>query len=187
MSQTSHLKATALTNLDASPILEPNPGAGGPGLLRHVDGFVTAVAGDATGTTYQLCRVPSTAIVKRIQFASQAQGAAAVELGWYYSTSTKDGTAASNQNSNGTPKAISAAFVAAEFSIASAVALAGVTDGGALNSTGNTAYNLYQEPLWQMLALATDPGGYIDFVATVNTTAVTTGTGVIYGSVEWTV
>ena len=187
MSQTSHLKATALTNLDASPILEPNTGAGGATYLRHVDGFVTALAGDATTTTYQLCRVPSTAIVKRIQFASQAQAAGAVELGWYYSTSTKDGTAASNQNSNGTPKAISAAFVAAEFSIASAVALAGVTDGGALNSTGNTAYNLYQEPLWQMLALATDPGGYFDFVATVNTTAVTTGTGVIYGSVEWSV
>lgn len=186
MTQTSHLKATALTNLDAQPILEPNTGAGGPTQLRHVDGFVTALAGDATTTTYQLCRVPSTAIVKRIQFASQAQGAGAVELGWYYSTSLHDGTSANNQNSNGTPKAISAAFVAAEFSIASAVALAGVTDGGALNSTGNTAYNLYQEPLWQMLALASDPGGFFDFVATVNTTAITTGTGVIYASVEWT-
>lgn len=187
MSQTSHLKAVALTNLDASPILEPNPGAGGPGLLRHVDGFATPLAGDATTSTYQLVRVPSNAIVKRISFASQAQGAGAVELGWYYSTSLKDGTAASNQNSNGTPKAISAAFVAAEFSIASAVPLASVTDGGALNSTGNTAYNLYQEPLWQMLALASDPGGFFDFVATVNTTAVTTGTGVIYASVEWTI
>lgn len=187
MSQVSHLKATALTNLDASPILEPNPGAGGPGLLRHVDGFVTAVAADSVATTYQLCRVPSTAIVKRISFASQAQGAGAVELGWYYSTSLKDGTAASNQNSNGNPKAISAAFVAGEFSIASAVYLQGVTDGGALTSTGDTAYNLYQEPLWQMLALASDPGGFFDFVATVNTTAITTGTGVIYGAVEWTV
>jgi hypothetical protein len=187
MSQTSHLKATALTNLDAQPILEPNPGAGGEGLLRHVDGFVTTVANDATGTTYQLCRVPSNAVVKRIQFASAAQGAGAVELGWYYSTSLHDGTAASNQNSSGAPKAISAAFVAAEFSIASAVALAGATDGGALNATGNTAYNLYQEPLWQMLALATDPGGKFDFVATVNTTAITTGAALIYGSVEWTI
>lgn len=187
MSQTSHLKATAITNLDASPILEPNPGQGGPGLLRHVDGFVTALAGDATGTTYQLCRVPSTAIVKHISFASQAQGAGAVELGWYYSTSLKDGTAANNQNSNGTPKAISAAFVAAEFSIASAVPLQNVMDGGALNSTGNTAYNLYQEPLWQQLGLSSDPGGFFDFVATVNTTAITTGTGVIYAAVEWTI
>ena len=90
MTQTSHLKATALTNLDAQPILEPNPGVGGPGVLRHVDGFVTALAADATTTTYQLCRVPSTAVVKRIQFGSQAQGAGAVELGWYYSTSPHD-------------------------------------------------------------------------------------------------
>ena len=187
MTQTSHLKATALTNLDASPILEPNPGVGGPGVMRVTDGFITALAGDATTTTYQLVRVPSNVIVKDIKFASQAQGAGAVELGWYYSTSTTDGTAASNQNTNGTPKAISAAFVAAEFSIASAVPLAGVTDGGALNSTGNTAYNLYQEPLWQMLALSSDPGGYFDFVATVNTTAITTGTGVIYAAVSWTI
>ena len=33
--------------------------------------------------------------------------------------------------------------------------------------------------LWEALGLASDPGGWFDIVATVVTTAVTTGTGIM--------
>lgn len=184
MSQTSHLKAAGLANLDSIPRVANNPGVGGPNFLFSVDGFVTAVAADTTGTTYQLVRVPSNAIIKRLRFESEAQGAGAVELGVYYSTSTTDGTAANNQNSNGTPKAINASFFAAEFSIAAQ------TEGEYVRGNGTESTNtiaLSQEPLWQAAGLSTDPGGYIDIVATVNTSAITTGTGNIYAMVDYTI
>jgi hypothetical protein len=187
MSQVSHLKSTGLTNLDAIPRVANSPGQGGPNFLFSVDGWTTALAADSAGTTYQLARVPSNAIMKRLRFESEAQGAGAVELGAYYSTSTTDGTAANNQNSDGTPKVAGSgneAFFAAHFSIASAVAGEYIRGNG--NTTLNTI-NLSQEPLWQALGLASDPGGYLDIVATVNTTAITTGTGRVYAQVDYTI
>ena len=187
MSQTSHLKATALTNLDASPILEPNTGAGGATLNRSADGYAVPLANDATTSTYQLVRIPSTAIVKQVKFGSQAQAAGKFNLGLYFSTSLKDGTAASNQNSDGTPKVAAASadsFFATDVDCASAVQAANYTNGN--GTTTSYTFDLMQEPIWKALGLSTDPGGFFDVCATCHTTAVTTGTGKIYCEVVWT-
>jgi hypothetical protein len=40
--------------------------------------------------------------------------------------------------------------------------------------------NKRQKQLWDALGLTSDPGGFIDVVAVVHTTDVTTGTGNIY-------
>ena len=180
MAQTSHLKSTAVTNLDATPVVTSTAGEGLSGRARAVGGYVTAVAADAALTTYQLARVPTTAKVKEVLFESEAQGAGKVQLGVYFSTSLTDGTSASNQNSDGSPKVVTSSgstsqvnFFSGDIDCASAVTQAAYTySGTALNTL-----DLRQKKLWDACGLTSDPGGYFDVVATVHTTAVTTGTG----------
>lgn len=165
---TSALKSTPITNLDATPVVPQTTGEGGPGYCRSNFGFVTAVAADAAGSTYQLVRVPSNAKVQSLLFTSEAQGAGAVQLGLYYSTSKVDGTAVANQGA-----VIDAKFFADQFSIAAAV---GPVEKVWATGGSNTL-DKRNQPLWQAAGLSADPGGYFDIVATVNTTAITTGTG----------
>ena len=93
---TSALKSTAITNLDTSPPTPNTAGKGAPGYLKSVSGYVTAVAADAAGSTYRLVRLPSNAVVKQVQFESEAQGAGKVQLGVYYSDASGDGTPQAN-------------------------------------------------------------------------------------------
>lgn len=179
---TSHLKSGAITNLDTIPPLSPTTGEGGPGYLREVSGFVTPVAADAAGSTYQFVRVPSNAKVKSINLTTQAQGAGAIQIGVYYSDSTVDGTQPSLQGI--VVPTTGAAFFASDVSLASAINDAPETFQ---NQATAGAYNasLMNQPLWQALGLASDPGGYFDIVGTVHTTAVTTGTGLCGLSVRY--
>lgn len=167
---TSHLKSPAITALDAAPPLVPlTEGIYGMARLKEVDGYVTAVAADAALSTYQLCRVPTNAVLKSLVFGSDAQGAGQVQLGLYYSDSTVDGTPAAVQ---GTVVSGQVACFHAGINMAAAVAsfevLGPVFKGAQM-----------QKRLWDAAGLSADPGGYFDIVATVNTTAVTTGTGEI--------
>lgn len=87
---TSHLKSAAITNLDATPPVAVQAGNGATGYAKKVQGFVTAVAADAAGSTYQLVRLPTNARDIRVIFESEAQGAGKVQLSVYYSDSTVD-------------------------------------------------------------------------------------------------
>lgn len=172
MTQTSHLKSAGITNLDTIPPFTPSVGAGASGFLRQVDGFSVPLAADATGSTYQLVRVPSFAIIKAVVFESEAQGAGKFSLSVYYSDSTVDGTPVANQGLivGGSPGGV--AFFAADIDCASAVLPTNET-----NQNSVYTLNLRDQPLWQALGLAADPGGFFDIVAVCHTTAVTTGTG----------
>lgn len=171
---TSTLKSTPITNLDATPVVPQSTGEGSPGYIREVEGFVTAVAADAAGSTYRLARLPSNAKVKHVFFTSEAQGAGAVQIGVYYSDSTVDGTQPSLQGIVVPTTGVN--FFANDINIAAAVnsvdeVFQNMATAGANNlSVGN-------QPLWQALGLTSDPGGFLDVVATVHTTAITTGTG----------
>jgi hypothetical protein len=55
-----------------------------------------------------------------------------------------------------------------------------------INESGTYTLDKRIQPLWQALGLTADPGGNIDIVATVVTTAVTTGTGKFGISVLYT-
>lgn len=169
---TSVLKSTAITNLDTIPPLTPTTGEGGPGYLRTVEGFVTAVAADAAGSTYQLVRVPTRAILKDCIFRSEAQTAGKVQLSVYYSDSTVDGTAAANQGL--VVPTTGAGFVSDDIDCASAVAAIDKLGGGTAPGWNLSKQN---KQLWDALGLTADPGGYFDIVAVVHTTAITTGTG----------
>lgn len=181
---TSHLKSTAITNLDATPIVRSTTGEGASGLLRCVSGYVTAVASDAAGSTYQLVRVPSTACIKQVLFASEAQTAGKVQLSVYYSDSTNDGTQAAN--SGVVVPTTGAGFFADDIDCSSAVAQADYTSYGT-SGTGANGYTLDKrnKHLWDALGLTTDPGGFFDIVAVVHTTAITTGTGKLGVTVKY--
>lgn len=171
-----HVKSTPITNLDATPIVAVTTGEGGAGPLRNLTGYATAVASSSADATYQLVRLPSNAKVKRVMFESAAQTAGKFDIGVYYAT---DG-------GGGHPTALLAAdaidqdFFASVIDCASAVVITDIT-----NESGTNTIDKRNQPLWQALGLAADPLCKFDIVATVKTTAVTTGTGVFGVSVDY--
>ncbi len=173
-----HVKSAGITNLDAVPVVPLTTGEGAPGVLRQVDGYVTAVASSSADATYQLVRLPSNAKIKEITFESEAQGAGKFDLGVYYATNGTKGKPTALLAAN----AIDQAFFGTVIDAASAVVRTDV-----LNESGAFTLDKRQMPLWQLLGLSSDPGGEFDIVATVKTTAVTTGTGKFGVSVRYVV
>lgn len=172
-----HVKSTFVTNLDASPTVPNTAGEGGPAPLKYVDGYATAVASSSADATYQLARIPSNAKVKKIIFESQAQTAGKFDLGLYYAT---DGQG-NKPTSLLAAAAIDQDFFAAVIDCASAVLPVDVTNQSLSYTLAKRA-----QPIWQAVGLSSDPGGSFDIVATVKTTAITTGTGLFGISVSYT-
>lgn len=174
MTQTSHLKSASIVNLDAQPILPNTTGEGAPAIVRNITDFVTTVAGDLVGTTYQLVRVPTNAVIKRVAASWAASGGGKVQLSVYYSDSTNlDGTASANVSSPPTiVPTTGAAFFANDIDTTSAAGWTDETFQNAANS-GSYTQSMINQHLWQALGLATDPGGFFDIVAVVHTTGVT--------------
>lgn len=172
-----HVKSTFLINLDASPAIVPTAGEGAPAPLKHIEGSAVAVAASSADATYQLIRLASNCKLKSLNFESAAQGAGKFDIGAYYATDGLGGKPAALLAAN----AISQAFFAAAIDCATAVARTDIT-----NSAGNYTIDKRTQPLWQALGLSADPGGNIDIVATVKTTAVTTGTGRLGLSASYT-
>jgi hypothetical protein len=173
-----HVKSTPITNLDASPVVIPTGGEGAPACLMSVSsGDVIGIASSSIDATYQFVRVPSNCKVKQVLFDSQAQTVGTIDIGAYYAT---DGE-------GNKPTALLAAaaidqdFFAAAFSVAAATQPTDVTN----QSTTYTPLKRNQ-PLWQALGLASDPGGFIDIVGTMKT-AITTGTGKMGMTVNFTI
>lgn len=172
---TEALKSTAITNLDAGTAV--SAGRGAPGRIHSVSGYVTVSASMAAGSTYRLVRVPSNCVVKQVLFESEAQGAGKFQVGVYPSDSTTDGTNAAAPNT-----ATNVNLFANDIDCASAVTQADKT------YTSGASYTLDKrnQPLWQAAGLTSDPGGFLDIVATVHTTDVTTGTGKLGVCVNFT-
>jgi hypothetical protein len=168
MTQTSHLKSAAITNLDAGPVVRATAGEGTGGMLRCVDGFVTTVTADAAGSTYQMVRVPSNAKIKQLWFEAAAMSAGKFNLSVYYSSSTTDGTQPALQGI--IVPTTGDQFFASDIDATSAIIMTDKTDENATYTV-----DLRTKPLWQALGLTTDPGGFFDIVAVCHTTAVTTG------------
>ena len=173
---TEALKSTTLTNLDATTapfiVLRPTTGEGGEGHLRRVEEYVTISANKDAGSTYRLVRLASNVKLKKLLFASEAQGAGKVNLSLYYSDSVYDGTQVALQGLIVTAAPGGDQFFAADIDISSAVT---ITDK--INANSNYTLDKFNQPLWKTVGLATDPGGYFDVVAVSHTTAITTGTG----------
>lgn len=169
-----HQFSPALTNLLTIPLV-PNPtGGGSQGYLKEVTGSLAPAAAASADSTLRFVRVPTNAKVKRVRITSQVQGAGKVDVGVYYPTDGK--TAVADLAAN----AIDQDFFATVVDLTSAVQPTDIT-----NESGTYTADLWNKPLWQAVGLSADPGGEFDIVATVKTTDITTGTGIIGLSVEF--
>lgn len=169
-----HVLSTSVTNAEAVPAVRNTAGEGGTGVLRNKGAYVTAVASSSADATYRLVRIPSTAKVKSIVFESEAQGAGKFDVGLYYPITGKNGVADLAAN------AIDQDFYATIIDCASAVVPVNI-----VNESGTNTLDKRNQPAWQAVGLSSDPGGEFDIVATVKTTAVTTGTGKFGIEVYW--
>lgn len=169
-----HVKATPVSNLDATPVVPNTVGQGAPGNLREVSGFVTVPASASIDSTLRLVRVPTTAKVKQVILSSAAQADGNVDIGVYYPTTGR--TAVADLAAN----AIDQDFFATAVALDSAIVGTDVTfeaGAGYLRSEINT-------PLWQALGLTADPGGFFDIAFTVQE-AITTGAALAALSVRY--
>jgi hypothetical protein len=157
------LKSTAIANRDAVPRVINNPGAGGRGLVRQIQGYLASVPASLSITSViRMCEVPAHATVHSLTFASAAQTAGKFDIGLYRTNA--DGGAVVDQD-----------FFATAVDCASAVVLTDETN----ESTTNTIAKQNQ-PLWQAVgATEPPPGTMYDIALTVVATDVTTGTGAV--------
>ena len=168
-----HQQSTPITNAQAVPVVPNNTGNGAGGKLIEVSSSVVVVAASAVDSTLRICRVPTNAKVKRVWISSAAQAAGKFDIGVYYPV---DGP---------TGKADLAANAIDQDFFASAVDCASAVESEITNESGVYTADLRNQPLWQALGIAADPGGMFDIVATVVATDVTTGTGILGLSVAY--
>lgn len=173
------LKSTSITNLDASPVVTNTAGEGAQGYLLVQSEFVTVSAAASATSTYRLIRVDRNVKLKALILESEAMGAGAINLSAYYSDSATDGTQPSLQGlivpTTGNQ------FFASDVDLSSAIVSTNV-----INESGNNPVSNRNKPLWQALGLTVDPGGFIDIVAVVHTTAITTGAARLALRAEYT-
>ena len=161
---TEGLKSTAITNLDASPIVANTAGVQGPFQQKAVDAYITTTSGVTVGSTYRMLRLKTTCYLKSLVIAGEAMTQGPFDVGAYYSDATMDGTLSTLRGT-----VIDADRWGSAVSFASAVQPTDIiTESGVC-----TVDKLFQ-PLWQMVGLSADPGGCIDIVLT-STDTITTG------------
>lgn len=162
----SNIKDASIIGLDAVPRIAPTTGKGASGYLREQSGHVVTVAADSQNSIYQLVRLPFSAKVKDVLFESAAQAAGTFDVGVYYAT---DGSNALSKTALLAADAIDQDFFATLIAVTSAVARTDIT-----NESGLYTIDKREQPLWQALGLAADPGGNADICITI-VTAITTG------------
>lgn len=165
------LKSTAITNSTATPKVLNNPGAGGQGITKQVYGYIASVTAALSATSViRLVQVPSTAVVNSVKITSGAQAAGKFNIGVY----KPDGGLIAFTSSD--------SFFTTDLDCASAV----IDQECVMKATSGNTPALRNQPLWQAVGMAADPGGLLDIAATVHTTDVTTGTGALAALVTYT-
>jgi len=160
------VKSTVVTNQDASPRVAQQAGVGGAYRVREIDSIVAAAATDSSTSKYLFFRVPSNIRVKDLWLESAALGGScAIDIGVYYADRAEDCAVGIVPGT-----VITAAFFASAVAVASAVTPTNVT-----NESGTYTTALRNQPLWQALGLASDPGGKFDIAATSTADAASGG------------
>ncbi len=172
---TTSVKSTVITNLDATPIVRASAGLGSPGRFTQVVGTAIAPINMATSNMLRLIRIPSNAVVQRVQLILDTAPSTSLtgSVGLWYSDDTRDGTSLVNA---GNLTAISSAFFlpATVITTWNTVATATVTNASApvditfANDAGAYTDGQYvpsqmANPIWKAvansLALQTTPVG----------------------------
>lgn len=168
------LKSTAITNREATPRVDNNPGQGGVGVVRTVYGYIASVTAALTAlSVIRLVEVPSNAMVHSVKITSGAQTAGKFNIGVY------------RKNADGGLVAFTSAdsFFTTDLDCAAAV----IDQECVMKATSANTPTKRNQPLWQAIGMASDPKTGLDICATVHTTDVTTGTGSLAALVQYTV
>lgn len=159
------VKSTALTARDASPRQNNPPHLQG-GTRQHLRATFELANGDSIGSTYRIGQLPTGAIVNSIRVFCDAITSAAADVGLYKTTD------------NGGTVVDADAYASAQ-SIASAIVVGTEIMFEARN------VDKVEKRVWEDAGLTSDPGGFLDLVATL--TAATTAAGTLSFIVDYTV
>lgn len=164
-------KTTAITNLDATPVLRAMSWYHG-GALKSYVGTVEAADAASIGTVYRFFRIPSWARVESIHVMNDALSAGAMDVGLYKCAA--DGGAV-----------VDADF----FASAVAVSSANKATGGSNVAweADSTASNIdkVDKRIWEILGLTSDPQLEYDVAGTVTTALGAAGTISLRGTFTW--
>lgn len=169
---TEALKTAAVTAAEATPPTRTNAGKGGAGLLRHIDGYLTATTAMDSGSTYEMVLVPSEAVVKEVWAClDTAVTTFTGDIGVYYA------------NTRDVPSDLRGDVIDADF-WGSAIALAAIVvpTQYTMESTQCTVADM-QRPLWEAAGLTADPKCMLAIVITL--TATSDGAAVPYVAVKY--
>lgn len=183
------LKSASITNLDTAPSVGPYLGntsgfQGAAFVSRKLRDNAVPTAGGlvAIGSRYTLVRLQRDWYVFNIKLNadsaldSNAAPTLAVNVGARYSDSTIDGTAVANQGVLISATAFASAVAFARGLAANVATLSVVVTDGAFTG-GNWTEAKRQQPLWQALGIAADPGGFIDVEVAISAAAATAAAG----------
>lgn len=167
---TEALKTTAITNMDASPPVRTTH-YGQKMAIAY--GTLTTTTAMTSGSTYQLVRLPSWAVLHSIKLWLDATVTTLTgDVTAYYSDSVADGSDAS---------ANTGALAAHIFQ--TALALASVVSPTEYLLGGNVKGANIGKRVWEMAGLSSDPKCMVDIV--LLTTATNSGAAVLNACVIW--
>ena len=158
-------KTTAITNLDATPIVRANPWVHG-GNAKQFAGTIEAVNGDSIASTYRFFRIGSWMRPVSLTLFCDAITSAAGDLGLYRTTA--DGGAVVSQT----------LFASAQ-SVASAI-----TTGTNIRFEQDDIANV-EKRIWELLGLTADPNLEYDVTLTLTAAATAGGTLSLQGAFSW--
>lgn len=157
-------KSTVIANRDAVPAVISD-GRLEKGALRSSIGSVAVGAADSATSYYTLAQLPSTAMVRAVLVTAPAgMTTLAGNIGVFKNTKNAAGVTTAVAANTG-----SDTLFASAQSLASALNRSDVTNANAAYDTAKR-----EQPLWQAIGLASDPGGTFDIgiaVTTANTGA----------------
>jgi hypothetical protein len=196
---TEFLDSSYIATLDTQPISMLTTGEGASGVLKCQTDTVAYTASGVTqaGSTYRLCRIPTSAKIKQVFFdAGEADTAGTAAVTWdinlAFSDSTFDFTQVVLQSLIPTSALTGATTTTALYSSpnkifgnvaqanTAAISRKDVTFNGTLT---NWLYNGPNLPLWNFFGFtnsqgyAQDPGGFFDFLVYVAHLATTPAAG----------
>jgi hypothetical protein len=180
-----HVKSTPITNDLSVPVVANQAGKGAPGALVNVSASVALnlAAADDVGSTAQMVRVPTNAIVKSVDLVLLTGGSAGkYDLGVYYSNLPYSPSGASTTLVAAT---IDADFFAASLDCGGATSALLIRPGKSIGYDGVAAAiavpappwtaDDVNRPLWEAVGLSADPKGFFDLVLTTTEVAGTGG------------
>lgn len=176
---TETVKSTLITNLDATPPVRATGGyTGGAQVALVCSGDIAPTNGSTSTSVYQMVRLPSTAIVKRItgDFTGTIT-TFTTDITLHYSDNTLDEVGAGAGNS-GLVNSLSGASSLFDQAYAWGGGTAGVPVD-LTNKSGNYDGDKRNKQLWDAAGLSSDPGGAFDIVLR------TTATNNVSGAKVW--